>query len=221
MAQSPNEQDIDDHTKIILKRYEDRANVTYNPVPTDILIHNYLAPVASPDFFRDKVILEVGAGCSSYIPLFLQSGCKRYYANDIIPERLAASRVDDPRYHELPGDFRTIDIPEQPDIIFANLVRMFLIPFLDEIVARFARILKPGGVFFSYDPNYFCPLSMYRRFADRKANPVRLFSPFRYANTFRRHGFEIEKLVPLTAKYPWTVGNWLLGTSFWLRARKK
>jgi hypothetical protein len=80
--------------------------------------------------------------------------------------------------------------------------------------------MKPGGIFLSYDPNYICPLSIYRRFSDRVSNPARLFNPLRYANHFRRHGFEVEKLVPLTAKYPWTVGNWLLGTSFWLRARK-
>ena len=56
--------------------------------------------------------------------------------------------------------------------------------------------------------------------SDRGANPARLFNPFRYADTFRSHGFEVEKLVPFTAPLPFTTGSWLMGTSFWLRARK-
>ena len=217
----PSDGDVDAHTQIILDRYKGPQDVGVNHTPPDVLVDTFLKPVANPDVFRDKIILELGAGCSQYIPVFLDNGCKRYYANDLVPARLEVSRVDDPRYIELLGDFRNITIPETPDIIFANLTMMFLQPMLDEFVQHIAGSLDSGGLFFSYDPNYICPLSIYRRFADRGANPARIFNPFRYARTFRRHGFEVERLVPLTARYPWTVGNWLAGTSFWLRARKQ
>lgn len=210
----------DRHTKIILDRYADRENISVQNMPPAILQDKYLSNVMSPGELEGKTILEMGAGCSTYIPVFLDNGCKDYYANDIIPERLAASRVDDPRYHELPGDFREIELPEPVDIVFANLTMMFLQPMLDEFVPLIRDGLKQGGIFLSYDANYICPLSIYRRFADRGANPARVFNPFRYANTFRKNGFEVERLVPFTASFPWTTGNWLLGTSFWLRARK-
>lgn len=208
------------HTQIILNRYADREHISVSEIEPSELVDKYLSKVMQTEELEGKVILELGAGCSTYIPVFLKNGCKTYYGNDIIPERLAASRVDDPRYHELPGDFRDIEVPEPVDIVFANLTIMFLQPILAEFVVLIRDRLRHGGLFLSYDANYVCPLSVYRRFADRGANPARVFSPFRYAKTIRHHGFEVEKLIPLTAAYPWTVGNWLLGTSFWLRARK-
>ena len=215
------EHGVDPHTRIILERYADRENIGVRHTPPDVLVKRYLSKIMDPREIAGKTILELGAGCSQYVPVFLGYGCRRYYANDIIPERLAVVRVDDPRVVELPGDFRTIDLPEPVDLVFANLTMMFLIPMLDEFVAKIYESLNPGGLFVSFDANYICPLSIYRRFADQGANPARLFNPFRYAATFRRHGFEVEKLVPLTASLPWTTGNWLLGTSFWLRARKR
>ena len=207
------------HTQIILDRYADRENISFRHVPQDLLVTRYLSKVMAPEELAGKTILELGAGCSQYIPIFLRYGCNRYYANDIIPERLAAVRVNDPRYVEIPGDFRAIAIPEPVDLLFANLTMMYIQPLLEDFVDKIRQSLKSGGIFLSMDPNYICPLSVYRRFADRTANPARLFSPFRYAAIFKRNGFAIEKLVRFTASLPWTTGNWALGSTFWLRAR--
>lgn len=211
---------VDPHTQIILDRYADRQNIQLLRTDPTVLIERYLSKVMTVEQIKDKTILELGAGGSQYVPVFLGNGCKRYYANDIIPERLKVVRVDDSRFVEMPGDFRDIELPEPVDIVFANLTMMFLQPMLNEFVPRIRDSLKKNGIFLGCDPNYICPLSIYRRFADRGANPARVFNPFRYAKAFQRHGFEVEKLVPLTAAYPWTTGNWLLGTSFWLRSRK-
>jgi hypothetical protein len=71
------------------------------------------------------------------------------------------------------------------------------------------------------EPNYLCPLSVYRRFADiRRSNPAKLFNPFTLANKFVNKGFIVELLLPFTAPYPQVTGNWLLGTTFWLRVKK-
>jgi SAM-dependent methyltransferase len=209
------------HTQIILDRYADRENITVHKIAPDVLVERYLSKIMMPKELEGKTILELGAGCSTYVPVFLSNGCRKYYANDLIPQRLEAIRVPDARYVEIPGDFRTVVVPEKVDIAFANLVMMFVMPMLDEFVEKIREVLKVRGVFASMDPNYLCPLSIYRRFADRMPNPVRLFNPFRYADIFLRNGFEIEKLVPFTAALPLTTGNWVLGTTFWMRARKK
>lgn len=209
------------HIKLILDRYADRENIGILHTPPDVMVKRYLNNIIQPNELNGKVIFELGAGCSQYIPVFLNNRCARYYANDIIPERLAATRVDDNRYLEIPGDFRDIQVPESVDIVFASLTMMLVMPMLDDFVAKIYSILKADGLFLSMDSNYFCPLSVYRRFADRRANPVRLFSPFRYADAFRQQRFEVERLVPFTPPLPWTTGNWLMGTNFWLRARKR
>lgn len=209
------------HTGIITARYADHAAIKFSQYPLDLLVERYIGKIMSPSEFAGKTILEIGAGCSHYTALFMASGCKKYYANDLISERLAASRIDDPRYIAMPGNFLEIEPPETVDVVFACLTMMFIMPMLDDFIVRIRDALKPGGVFISMDPNYLCPLSIYRRFADRKPNPSRLFSPHRYAAAFRRHGFEVESLVPFTAPAPFATGSWLLGTTFWLKVRKR
>lgn len=211
---------MDSHTKIILDRYADRDHVGYVKSAPDVLVERYLSKLMPAADFKGKTILEIGAGCSQYPPVFFANGCSTYYANDLIPERLAASRPDDPRYVELPGDFREITLPKQVDVVFACLTMMFVMPMLDQFITKIHQVLKPGGLFISMDPNYLCPLSVYRRLADRKPNPARLFNPMSYAGRFRGNGFEVDKLVPFTAPLPWTTGSWATGTTFWLKARK-
>ncbi|MEX0853085.1 MAG: class I SAM-dependent methyltransferase [Bauldia sp.] len=211
---------MDPHTRIILARYADGRNLRLGDIQPDVLVSRYLSKVMAPEEFAGKTILEIGAGCSLYVPVFLGHGCARYYANDLIPERLAAIRVDDPRYVELAGDFRHIEPPEPVDLVFATLTMMLVVPMLDQFVRKIATILKPGGMLVSMDANYFCPLSIFRLIRERTNNPVRLFNPFRYADIVRRNGLAVEALVPFTAPLPRLTGNWLLGTSFWLKARK-
>lgn len=209
------------HTEIIAARYADQAGIKFTQYPPDLLVKRYLGKLMSPAEFSGKTILEIGAGCSDYTTVFLSNGCEKYYANDLIPQRLEASRKNDSRYVALPGNFLEVALPEPVDIVFACLTMMFVIPMLDDFIVRIRDSLKPGGVFISMDANYLCPLSIYRRFADRKPNPARLFSPHRYAAAFRSHGFDVESLVPFTAPAPIATGNWLLGTTFWLKVRKK
>lgn len=55
----------------------------------------------------------------------------------------------------------------------------------------------------------------------RTNNPKRLFSPFGYADTFRKDGFLVEKLVPFTAPVPNVTCKQSLGTTFWLMRGRK
>lgn len=98
---------------------------------------------------------------------------------------------------------------------------MLVMPMIDDFFVKIYRVLKPGGCLVSFDANYVCPVSIYRRFSDRgRANPVRIFSPFSFKRRAMRHGFDVEKLVPLTTNHPWVTGNWLLGTGFMMKAVK-
>jgi SAM-dependent methyltransferase len=208
------------HMQIVADRYADRENIGVLRTDEETLYNLYLSKAMKREEIAGKRILELGAGCSQYIPLFLNSGCADYYANDLIPERLAATRVTASRYHELPGDFLKIALPEPVDIAFATLTMMCVKPLFADFAKRINESLKPGGVFMSMEANYYCPYNTWRNYFVKGSNPVIPFSPFAYARIFKEHGFEIEKMVPFTSRYGWTTGNWALGTAFWMRARK-
>jgi SAM-dependent methyltransferase len=210
----------EDHMQIVADRYADRENIGVYHTDEQTLYDLYLSKAMRLDEIPGKRILELGAGCSQYIPLFLNQGCAEYHANDLIPERLAATRVDDPRYHELPGDFLKIDLPEPVDIAFATLTMMCVKPLFDQFAKRLNESLKPGGIFLSMEANYACPYNLARYPFIKGANPVIPFSPFAYAKIFEANGFVIEKMVPFTSRFPWTTGLWPFGTAFWMRARK-
>lgn len=205
---------------LIKKRYETTGPGALNKVPARILVEN-LRSVIEPTAFLDKSVLEIGAGCSLYAPLFLSFGCSRLVANDLIAERLALNAIIDPRYTPVVGDFLTMRVDNSYfDVVFASLTFSFVVPMIDDFFSKIYCCLKPGGCLISFDPNYLCPLSICRRFTARGANPLRLFSPFSFKRRAIRHGFKVEKLVPLTTNHPKVTGNWLLGTSFMMKAVK-
>ncbi len=202
----------------ILKRYKNTSNIIIPKTDNHKIIDGYLSKIITPDEIKGKTILEIGGGGSQYIDVFLKYGCGNYYANDIIPERLAKNDISDPRYKEIPGNFLDIEIPEKVDIIFATLTMMMLIPIVPSFAKKIHDSLKPNGIFMSMDANHICPLSFYRYYTDRLG--IHLFNPFSYARKFTNAGFKTDKIVPFTAKYPFTTGIWPLGTNFWLKTRK-
>lgn len=206
---------------IIRRRYMmDRFNVRHD-IPIEESARR-LRRVTGPEDFAGKRVLEIGAGCSPYLQVFLDWNCQELVANDLMPERLELNGIIDPRYRNLPGDFLEADIePSSFDVIFANLTLMFLVPLMGQVVSRIETLLAPGGKMITFDPNYICPLSIYRRYSDHSgANPARIFSPYRYTRLVEGAGLRVEKLVPFTSNLEWTVGSWLLGTSFGMKAAK-
>jgi len=198
---------------------DDRFN-TVPSTPRHVLTAN-LSTVIGAEEFAGKDVLEIGAGCSVYLRLFLEFGCRNVVANDLVAERLAMVDPGDPRCTPLIGDFLAVPIADGSiDIVFAHLTMMWVVPMHDAFLARIYRVLRPGGSLVTFDANYFSPVSIWRRFADRTLNPSRLYSPFGYARRAARHGFEVAKLVPMASNHPRLTGNWLLGTSFIMRAVK-
>ena len=211
---------IDNHTQIIIDRYAKDQSDGIPKTDRNYLISRYLNNVMSLSELNDKVMLEIGAGCSQYANIFLDTGLKKYIANDLIESRLKQSRSSDPRYEEHLGNFLDIDKDIKVDFIFASLTMMFVVPMFDEFVKKIDDILMNGGVFISIDPNYICPLSVYRRYRDKVNNPAKIFNPFNYAKLFERMGYKVEILKPFSGPYPFLGGTWLTGTSFCMRVKK-
>lgn len=211
----------DRQIEIIRRRYNKKEFNVVADIDRQVLLRN-LRKIVDPDRFRDKAVLEIGAGCSLYLPIFLDSGCGNLVANDLVDERLKLNQITDDRYVEVAGEFLETQFEEEGfDIIFSHLTLMFVIPMLDEFFAKMHKLLRPGGLLITFDANYLCPLQFYRRFSDRSgSNPATIFNPFSYAGRARKIGFNVEKLVPSTNNCDWATGNWLLGTGFFMRATK-
>lgn len=209
-----------DHLEIIKQRYDNKNN-TSSEISGEDSFNLYISKVLNKNDIYNKKILELGGGGSVYIDFFLKNNCMNYYVNDLVLQRLKMNSCSDLRYKEFLGDFIELEMNEKVDIVMSNLTIMFLVPLFDDAIKAINRFLKIDGIFINMDPNYLCPLSIYRLYADKKgSNPARFFNPLSFAQKFRDNGFEVELLIPYTAKYPFTTGNWLLGTSFSMRARK-
>jgi ubiquinone/menaquinone biosynthesis C-methylase UbiE len=209
------------HIDIITKRYQIEAFNVVHPIAKSTLIEN-LSHVLDPAEVSGKTVLEIGAGCSNYLALFLELGVGQLLANDIVQKRLELNNISDPRYISIPGDFLELSLSESvADIIFAHLTFMFLVPLFDPMFKKVFRVLKPGGLLITIDPNYSCPISLWRLIRGRSdTNPERLFSPFRFAKGAKENGFVVERLVPFTSNHGRATGHWPLGTCFGMRASK-
>ncbi len=83
--------------EILRRRYaRDEFNVLHQ-TPRNTLLDN-LSALMEPRDLAGKTVLEIGAGGSVYIQLFLDLGVRQYIANDLVAKRLQLNRVQDPRY---------------------------------------------------------------------------------------------------------------------------
>jgi SAM-dependent methyltransferase len=203
------------------QRYGTGSHAVVHDTPRAVLIANIKSALDLAEV-SDKVVLEIGAGTSLYLKMFLENDCRRLIANDLSEAALRLIPIDDPRFEPLPGDFLKAPIPDNSvDIVFAHLTLTVVEPLLDQFFARIFRLLKPGGLLVTRDINYFCPVAHYRRLrAPTRSAVLKLYSPLRYKRQVTNAGFAVERIVPSTTNHPWTTGNWLLGTTFTLRARR-
>ncbi len=83
--------------EILRRRYaRDEFNVLHQ-TPRNTLLDN-LSALMEPRGLAGKTILEIGAGGSAYIQLFLDLGVRQYIANDLVAKRLQLNSVRDLHY---------------------------------------------------------------------------------------------------------------------------
>lgn len=95
---------------------------------------------------KGAVVLDVACGTGVLFPYFLRRDVARVIAVDIAAEmaRIAAQKVDDPRFEVICGDIQLIPVYRRCDCcVIYNAFPHFEDP--PRLVARLARWLKPGG----------------------------------------------------------------------------
>lgn len=109
-------------------------------------------------YCRDKTVFELGAGHGGNIPILLMCGFRKenIHLNELLPERIAVIKQNNPEYKLFEGDFLKLSITEKYDFVFQSTV--FSSVLSEELRIKLAQkmwdILKPGGHILWYDFTY-------------------------------------------------------------------
>ncbi|HMD80929.1 MAG TPA: class I SAM-dependent methyltransferase, partial [Anaerolineales bacterium] len=95
------------------------------------------------------------------------------------------------------------------DVVFASGV-LSQLPDLKDALGEVGRVLKPGGVFVSWDPNPFNPVILYRYLATPRSPNQFIFWPHKVLPLFKSSGLSASTKF-FYARLPWT-RNRFLGT---------
>jgi SAM-dependent methyltransferase len=176
-----------------------------------------------PDsMFGGKRVLELGAGECTYTRLIADRFRPRMIVgHELFVERmLPAVRANrNPVMSPVAGDCFSLPFRAGSfDVVFASLVLCEL-PDLSGVLSEAARVMPPGGVFVSWDPNPYNPVMLCRyAFRGRSSNQY-LFWPHRVRPEFEAAGFDVEMRY-FYAKLPWA-RNRFLGTCVGMLGRKR
>ncbi|XP_046682682.1 histone-arginine methyltransferase CARMER isoform X3 [Homalodisca vitripennis] len=112
------------------------------------------AVLANSDDFRDKVVLDVGAGSGILSFFSVQAGAKRVYAVEASSmaqhaEILVASNSLKDKIHVIAGKIEEVELPEMVDIIISEPMGYMLYnERMLETYLHAKKWLKPGGIMF-------------------------------------------------------------------------
>lgn len=99
-------------------------------------------------------LLEIGAGAGFNIPFFLKIGVspENIWANELLPDRAAALRSNFPDINVIEGDASLIENTGF-DLIFQSTVLSSIVSdeFRVKLCGHLWTLIKPGGIFLSYD----------------------------------------------------------------------
>lgn len=202
------------HIELIKNRYSNSKNEFKFELNEVLLSYK----VFNQTYFRDKVVLEIGGGFSSYVYLFLNYQAKRVYVSELIPERFNKTLDKEPKVIKIIGNVLEVDFPEKVDVIFMKLTWMFLVPYENLMIKKLESLLNENGILILFEPNYISPISILRRFLDFKnPNPARLFNPLKLINNLSHVGIEKLKFIGMLGvlRVPF-----YLGTNFWYIGKK-
>lgn len=213
-----------------MKRYSlEREREYYSKVPSNTLeSYGPLIPylyslVRSPeDVFRDKKVLEIGAGPAQYSWLISdQYSPRKMIAVDLMAHQLlrfkrqlnaAGVRAVSADCFSLP--FRS----ETFDVVFGSLV---LAQFgnLREFLQEIGRVLFRGGQYFGIEPSLQNPMHLIRHFLGKHSQNEVLQSVGWTRQEFQAAGFQVE-VTRLAPRFP-ILTQFGLSTCIGIRARKQ
>lgn len=117
--------------------------------------------------FKDKVVLDVGAGTGILSFFALQAGAKRVYSVEasssaVIAEKLAKANGFGDRMIIVMGKIEEISLPEKVDLIISEPIGFLLVHerMLESYAVARERFLKPGGMMYPTTGSIvLCPFS--------------------------------------------------------------
>lgn len=105
--------------------------------------------------FKDKVVLDVGAGSGILAIFAARAGARRVYAVEATPmakhaQTLVAGAGLEGVVEVIQGTVESVDLPEQVDIIISEWMGYLLLreSMLDSVLAARDKYLKPGGALY-------------------------------------------------------------------------
>lgn len=150
-----------------------------------------------PDCLRGKTILDIGAGEALQGILIAERYQPRLFvALELVPQRLIAAshRAEELQpLQVVAGDAYSLPFPSSVfDVVIGNGALHHL-PGTDAVAAEIARVLRPGGVFFGREPNFYNPAVRWRVLHGRHVSPNEWAVTDRHIReAFAKHGFSVE-----------------------------
>jgi hypothetical protein len=135
------------------------------------------------DLFKEKIVIDYGAGNCPYYPI-IKNSCKKYIALDFydskLPSMAGLSRVNLHDDGTIPDEWRS-----QADVIVSNQV----VPEIDDPVTYFSQINKISKI----GTKLFLTTSFFQTLG---LNDKMRLSPFYINSQLKKHGYEIVVYQP-------------------------
>lgn len=126
----------------------------------------YRAIMSNPESFRDKVVLDVGAGTCILSLMAAKAGARKVYAVEATEmaqraRKIVAANGQSDVIHVIQGMVETVELPSKVDVIISEWMGYLLLreSMLDSVLVARDRFLKPGGALFpSHATLFLAPL---------------------------------------------------------------
>jgi len=133
------------------------------------------AVMENPGCFKDKVVLDVGAGTCILSIMAARAGAKQVFAVEATDMAKRARRLVEANglggiIRVLQGTMETVQLPCKVDVIISEWMGYFLLreSMLDSVLVARDKHLKPGGAMFpSHATLYLAPLGKVKALSDK------------------------------------------------------
>lgn len=99
------------------------------------------------------VVLDLACGTGDLAILAAGAGARRVFGLDLTPRMLVLARARDRRSHYAAADMHSLPLPANAVDVVTTGYGLRNVPDLDAAIREVARVLRPGGRFFSLDFN--------------------------------------------------------------------